>query len=200
MNFEKHLSLSRYVALNSDHAVAQVFWVVTFAVLTAVGAQIEIPHQPVPFTLQTFFVLLAGGLLGWRNGLMSMSLYLLLGAGGMPVFSGGGFGLVRLLGPSGGYLLSFPIAAALIGALVASRPRTESEKGGVIRRYLSEYGWILLSMTAGLFVIFCVGTLQLYAVLLNDWKAAFQSGFLIFSGWDLLKLGAAVAITRELRR
>jgi len=196
----KRLELSRYVALNSDHALAQVFWIVTFAILTAAGAQIEIPHQPIPFTLQTFFVLLAGGLLGWRNGLLSMTLYVLMGAGGMPVFSGGGFGLLRLLGPSGGYLLSFPIAAALIGALVALRPRTVDGKGGTVRRFLSEYGWLLLSMLAGLLVIFLIGTMQLYAVMMHDWAAAFQSGFLIFSGWDLLKLGAAVAITRELRR
>ena len=96
--------------------------------------------------------------------------------------------------------MSFPIAAALIGALVALRPRTVDGKGGTVGRFLSEYGWLLLSMLAGLLVIFLIGTMQLYAVMMHDWAAAFQSGFLIFSGWDLLKLGAAVAITRELRR
>lgn len=195
----KQLSLSQYVALKSDHAVAQMFWIVTFALLTAVGAQIEIPHQPVPYTLQTFLVLLAGGVLGWRNGLLSMTLYVAMGALGMPVFSGGGFGLVRLLGPSGGYLLSFPVAAALIGALLSLRP-VASETGGVVRRFAAEYGWILFAMSSGLVVVFLIGTIQLYAVYTHNWKTAFESGFLIFSGWDLLKLGAAVAISRELRR
>jgi biotin transport system substrate-specific component len=195
----KHVSLSQHVALKGDRAVAQLFWIVTFALLTAVGAQIEIPHQPVPFTLQTFFVLLAGGVLGWRNGFLSMSLYIGMGAIGMPVFSGGGFGLVRLLGPSGGYLLSFPVAAALVGALMSLRP-VKAPSAGIVRRFAAEYGWILLAMSSGLVLVFLSGTVQLYAVLTHDWKSAFESGFLIFSGWDLLKLGAAVAISRELRR
>ncbi|HCA80042.1 MAG TPA: hypothetical protein DEP53_09945 [Bacteroidetes bacterium] len=196
----KQMSLSQYIALKSDHAVAQAFWIVTFALLTAIGAQIEIPHQPVPYTLQTFFVILAGGVLGWRNGLLSMSLYVGMGALGMPVFSGGGFGLVRLLGPSGGYLLSFPVAAALVGGVLALRPRVISETGGMLRRFIADYGWILLAMSSGLVLVFLAGTVQLYAVLFHNWSSAFESGFLIFSGWDLLKLGAAVAICRELRR
>ncbi len=196
----RQISLSRYVALTSDHAVAQAFWITTFAFLTAVGAQVEIPHQPVPYTLQTLFVLLAGGVLGWRNGLLSMSLYLAMGAVGMPVFSGGGFGLVRLLGPTGGYLLSFPLAAALIGSLISLRPSVVPKTGGVVKRFLADYGWTLFAMSSGLVLVFLSGTAQLYAVLTHDWKSAVDSGFLIFSGWDLLKLGAAVAICRELRR
>lgn len=196
----KQMSLSQYVALKSDHAVAQTFWIVTFALLTAIGAQLEIPHQPVPFTLQTFFVILAGGVLGWRNGLLSMSLYVGIGALGMPVFSGGGFGLVRLLGPTGGYLLSFPVAAAVVGGLLALRPQGFSETGGALKRFVVDYGWILLAMTSGLVLVFLAGTVQLYAVLFHNWQSAFESGFLIFSGWDLLKLGAAVAISRELHR
>ncbi len=196
----RQMSLSQYVALKSDHAVAQAFWIVTFALLTAVGAQIEIPHQPVPYTLQTFFVLLAGGVLGWRNGLLSMSLYVGMGALGMPVFSGGGFGLVRLLGPSGGYLLSFPVAAALVGALLNLRPRGISETSGVVKRFIADYGWTLLAMSGGLVLIFLSGTIQLYGVYFHNWRQAFESGFLIFSGWDLLKLGAAVAISQGLRR
>src|SRR3972149_3421075 len=160
----KQMSLSQYIALKSDHAVAQAFWIVTFALLTAIGAQIEIPHQPVPYTLQTFFVILAGGVLGWRNGLLSMSLYVGMGALGMPVFSGGGFGLVRLLGPSGGYLLSFPVAAALVGGVLALRPRVISETGGMLRRFIFDYGWIFLVVSSGLVLVFLAGTVQLYAV------------------------------------
>jgi biotin transport system substrate-specific component len=194
------VSLSRYVALKSDHALAQAFWITTFALLTAVGAQIEIPHQPVPFTLQTFFVLLAGGVLGWRNGMLSMSLYVAMGAVGMPVFAGGGFGLARLLGPTGGYLLSFPVAACFVGALVSFRPQSVPKNIGRVRPFVEEYGRILFAMIGGLMVIFLIGTLQLNAVFFHNWKSAFESGFLLFSWWDLLKLGAAVAVCRELRR
>jgi biotin transport system substrate-specific component len=138
--------------------------------------------------------------LGWRNGLLSMSLYVGMGALGMPVFSGGGFGLVRLLGPSGGYLLSFPVAAALVGALLSLRTGRPSETNGTVKRFIMDYGWTLLAMSGGLLLIFLSGTVQLYAVYFHDWTSAFNSGFLIFSGWDLLKLGAAVAISRELHR
>lgn len=77
----------------------------------------------VPITLQTFGVLLAGAVLGPRRGFLAVVLYLLVGAVGLPVFSGGGAGPGVLAGPSAGYLFGFPLAAALCGFLV-SRVRT----------------------------------------------------------------------------
>lgn len=161
---------------------AQAAWIAGFAVLTAAGARIEIPHQPVPYTLQTFFVLLSGAFLGARNGFFSQVLYLAVGAAGLPVFSGAGFGVLRLLGPTGGYLLAFPVAAALVGYLVTKR------KG---------FLWNITAMFAGLIVIFTFGTLVLNAVLIHDITAAFASGFLIFSWWDVVKLSAAAGIYTE---
>jgi biotin transport system substrate-specific component len=89
--------------------------IATFALLTAVGALIRIPlpFTPVPITLQTLFVLLAGVYLGGRDGAFSQLAYLGLGAIGLPLFAGGG-----LLGATGGFLLSFPIAALLVGSLL----------------------------------------------------------------------------------
>ena len=91
MNVTNSLALHRPFSLATGNALTQTFWITTFALLTAVGAQIEIPHQPVPYTFQTLVVLLAGAVLGPRNGFLSMMMYLSLGAIGMPVFSGGGF-------------------------------------------------------------------------------------------------------------
>ncbi|MCX6133574.1 MAG: biotin transporter BioY [Ignavibacteriales bacterium] len=196
----KQASLSRLVALGSEHIVAQVFWIVSFAVFTAIGAQIEIPHHPIPFTLQTFFVLLAGGLLGKRNGFLSMLMYLGMGAIGMPVFSSGSAGLARLLGPSGGYLLSFPIAAYLIGYLVSLRPESLRVVEGRLSQYLVTYAWGVTAMTLGLILIFAFGTAQLNAVYYHNWNSSFTAGFLIFSWWDLLKLVAAAGIWKELSR
>jgi len=169
--------------LTSQLTVAKVFWVVTFALLTAVGARVEIPHSPVPFTLQTFFVLLAGGLLGARKGSLSMALYLALGIVGFPVFSSASFGVLALVGPTGGYLLSFPLAAYVVGAIIGDR-----------RSML----WILAAMTAGLVCIFGLGTLQLWIVTGMPFSGAMAGGFLIFSWWDLLKLAAAGAITHQM--
>jgi biotin transport system substrate-specific component len=159
--------------------LAQALWIVAFAALTALGARIEIPHHPVPYTLQTLFVLLAGAMLGARNGALSMIFYLALGAVGLPVFSAGGFGVMKLVGPTGGYLLAFPVAAAVVGLL------TENSRS---------YIGIVASMFVGLMIVFLAGTLHLNVFYLHDVSAAFTSGFLIFSWWDLVKLFAAASI------
>ena len=169
-------------ANTQSSALAQAGWISLFAALTALGAQVQIPNQPVPFTLQTFFVLLSGAFLGARNGCIAQVLYVAAGAIGLPVFSGASFGLVKLFGMTGGYLMSFPLAAALIGYLVSVR-----------RSYL----WTLVSMFLGLVVVFTCGSLYLNFVAIHNLQQALTSGFLIFSWWDILKLTAAAAIYNE---
>jgi len=165
-----------------SNTLVQAFWIVLFTALTALGAQVAIPHQPVPYTLQTFFVLLGAAFLGSRNGSFSQLLYLGLGVAGAPVFSGASFGFARIIGPSGGYLLSFPIAAFLVGYLVQVR---------------TGYLWTLLGMFLGLAVVFACGATFLDFFYLHNFKESMVSGFLIFSWWDLLKLSAAAAIYNE---
>lgn len=164
---------------------SQAVWIALFAAATALGARVEIPNTPVPYTLQTLFVLLAGALLGPRNGAISQVLYLAVGALGLPVFSLGGFGLAKLIGPTGGYLLAFPVAAASVGYLV--------------ERYRSFAG-VWFSMSVGLMLIFALGTLHLNTFYVHDLRAALTSGFLIFSWWDLIKLLAASAIYFEIAK
>ncbi len=172
-------SVSKYVSLTSDTAMAKAFWIVSFALMTAIAAQIEIPLKPVPLTLQTMFVLLAGAFLGWRNGFLSMILYVALGAVGLPVFAGAGFGFSILIGPTGGYLLAFPVAAFLIGYLISlNRSRL----------------FVLFSMTVGLLIIFLLGTVQLNFVYFHNWSESLKTGLLAFSVWDIAKLLAASSI------
>jgi len=165
--------------------LAQAFWVAGFSVATALAARLEIPHSPVPYTLQTLVVLLAGAFLGPRNGAVSQLLYLLAGSMGLPVFAGGAAGVMQLLGPTGGYLLAFPAAAAVVGYLVS------------VRRSVV---WTFFSMAAGLAIIFVSGTLQLYAVLLHSVGQAVSAGLLIFSWWDGIKLTAATMIYFEVAK
>ena len=174
--------IKSYPATTQNIAI-QAFWITVFAALTAIGAQIEIPHQPVPYTLQTFFVLLSAGLLGTRNGTLSQLLYLLAGAVGVPVFAGWGSGLTRLFGPTGGYLLSFPVAAFATAYLIHQH-----------RSFI----WSLISMGVGLFMVFSLGTVQLNVVFFHDWSKAITNGFLIFSWWDGLKLCLASAIYQKI--
>lgn len=179
------LSLAVRRSATEGSVVTQAAWVAGMALLTAIGAQIEIPHHPVPFTLQTLVVLLAGGLLGARNGFLSMSVYLIAGIAGLPVFSQFGFGLAKIMGPTGGYLLAFPVAAFLIGTLTARR---------------HEIWWTALSLFAGLVVIFTLGTVHLAVTYAPSWSEAFGAGFLIFSWWDVMKLAAATSILAGLQR
>lgn len=200
MAIARPLTSVRSLALKNDSAVARAFWIATFTILTGIGAQFEIAHQPVPYTLQTLFVILAGGMLGKRDGALSMILYVVLGLFGLPVFSGGGFGVARLIGPTGGYILAFPAAAYVVGSIIERLPDRVQDSGNGMIRLLATYGWLVGGMGAGLLLIFSVGTAHLNLVYFHNWKAAFQSGFLIFSWWDLLKLGAAAMICREFRR
>jgi len=176
-------SPSTTVALkHSASLAAQAAWTFGFAAATAIAARLEIPHSPVPYTLQTLLVLLSGAFLGWRNGAMSQLLYLAAGSLGLPVFAGGAAGLVSILGPTGGYLLAFPASAAVVGFLV-SQERTLL--------------WTFVSMAIGLGIVFVSGTLQLYTVMLHDIGQAINAGLLIFSWWDGLKLAAATMIYFE---
>jgi biotin transport system substrate-specific component len=104
--------------------------IVGFSLLTGLMAQIRItlPFTPVPLTGQTFAVLLSGTVLGSRRGFLSQALYLAEGAAGLPVFAGGAGSALYLLGPTGGYLWSFPVAAALLGWLVERGASRSSSK------------------------------------------------------------------------
>ncbi len=177
-------------ALDQGHLVrserglwVQALWIIGFAFATAIGARLEVPHEPVPYTMQTMVVLLAGAFLGSRNGALSQLAYLAAGVLGAPVFAGGAMGAGKLFGPTGGYLLAFPVAAAIAGYLLQQR-----------RSLL----WTVVSMGAALIVIFASGTIQLYAFYVHDGTAALTSGFLLFTWWDLLKVGAAATLYHEM--
>lgn len=181
MNDSTKVALSRPSDIPA--ALVQLFWILLFAAGTALAARLEIPHQPVPYTLQTLLVLLSGAFLGARNGMISQLAYVLAGIAGFPVFAGGAFGLGALLGPSGGYLMAFPLAALIVGRLLRTHHTLP---------------WIALSMGAGLAVVFTLGALQLSVFYTHSASSAFAAGVLIFSWWDLLKLAAASMIYYEL--
>jgi biotin transport system substrate-specific component len=121
-----------------------------FTGLIAVGAWVSLPFFPVPLTLQTLFVLLAGAVMH-RYAVIPASLYLLLGALNLPVFHNGTAGLGILLGPTGGYMLGF-IPAALIVGLAYEQKRKSIRISGLIAGSASIYalGTIWLTLSAGL--------------------------------------------------
>lgn len=159
-----------------------IFWVLSFSILTAISAQISIPIKPVPFTLQTVIVLLAGAFLGAKNGAYSQLIYIFLGAIGLPIFAqtaDGTMGFARLIGPTGGYLLAFPVAAYLVGLL--------TEKN---QKYLT----VIISMFAAELIVIAFGTLYLYAAYLHNFVDAIKVGAAIFTVWMVVKVFAAATI------
>ncbi len=115
------------VSSSRDLALRRAIAVILGAAFVALAAQVAvpIPGTPVPVTLQPLAVLIVGGLLGPALGASSLVLYLLLGAAGLPVFTPIGLpGVARLIGPTGGYLLAYPLAAAVVGRLAGDGKAT----------------------------------------------------------------------------
>ncbi len=159
------------------------------AALLAASAWIAIPVGTVPVTLQVFIVLLAGLLLTPRAAFAAVGVYLLLGAAGLPVFSGGLSGPGVLAGPTGGYLLGFLLAAPAVSVLRRSR------LFGVSRTIAEA-----VALAAGVAVIYLAGWAQLAVVTGMGPLAAFAVGVAPFIAIDAVKAVAALGVTRALGR
>ena len=155
-------------------ALVQVLGIVGFALLTAFGAQVRLYVWEVPFTLQTLAVYGSGLYLGWRNGMLAQLLYLTLGLF-LPVYAGDGHGFAYLLGAvSAGYLLGYPLSAAVVGLLS--------------RRWNSLAG-SLISMIAGSLVLFTCGVVVLHYVAGHaTWFESIDKGWLRFIPVDIAKM------------
>jgi biotin transport system substrate-specific component len=208
-------SLSRWI-LPQQTLARDLFLVLGGSLVVALLAQVAIPlpFTPVPITGQTLGVLLVGASLGWRLGLLALLTYLVEGAIGLPVFAGGGAGFVRFLGPTGGYLLAYPLAAALMGFWVerfGSDRNVFKMIGAMILCSLIIYGlgssWLGVNLAlAGTltqisskatpsfanFLTTCMagtGTLTGPSV-----AAALCKGVIPFIPGDLIKIGASAAL------
>ncbi|HKC64258.1 MAG TPA: biotin transporter BioY [Pyrinomonadaceae bacterium] len=170
------------VALAPLNLLRSAALVLGFSLLTALSAQVAIPlpWTPVPITLQTFAVLLTGALLGSRLGALAMIAYLIEGASGLPFFAAGGSGAGHLLfSPTSGYLLSYPVAAFVVGLLAEC---------GWDRRFLSAAAAMALGSSL---------------ILLSGWAwlarfvspaPAFQAGVAPFLVGDVIKIALAAAV------
>jgi biotin transport system substrate-specific component len=153
--------------------------------LMAAGAFIQVPMGPVPIVLTNLFVLLAGLLLGARWGAASAALYLLIGAIGLPVFSGGRGGLAHFFGPTGGYLLGYVLSAGTTGFISARFHR--SINGSVI------------AVLLGSLILYGLGVPWLKAVTHMSWNKAWLVGMVPFLPGDFLKALTAVLLFRSLK-
>lgn len=170
-----------------DEGAARIAALAGFAVLGSLilwaSAKISVPFWPVPMTLQTGAVALLAAAYGWRLGAATVLLYLLEGAIGLPVFEGTpakGIGLAYMVGTTGGYLLGFAFAAALVGWLA---------ERGFDRNPVKLFGAMLL----GDAIVFALGLLWLGSVIGWD-KPVLSYGLYPFIFGDLVKLALAAAL------
>jgi biotin transport system substrate-specific component len=151
--------------------------------LMAICARVAfyVPGNPVPYTLQTFGVLLAAGALGFRRGVAATLLYVAIGAAGLPVFAKGNHGVDYLLGASGGFVLGYVLASGIVGRLAEL---------GWDRNILGAIG----AMLFGSLAIYAVGVPWLaIATYGGDFTLAFENGMRTFLLWDAVKLALAAA-------
>jgi biotin transport system substrate-specific component len=169
------------VAERVDTRVRHLILIVVGALFIYVTALLVVPHEPVPWTGQTFGVLVAGCALGFRRGFASVSLYVLLGVIGLPFFAEHKGGVSVILGATGGYLVGFIVAGAIVGRL-------------------AELGWdrhiggALGAMVLGSVIIYAVGVPWLKMTTGMSWSDAVAAGLTPFVAWDAFKLVAAAAI------
>ena len=164
-----------------------IFKSALFSTLTAIGAYISIPlpFSEVPITLQTMFTYLAGAILGGYLGAFSQVIYILIGVAGFPIFAGGGSSISVLIGPSGGYLIGFIIAALVIGEL-------KKVKRGVV--------WLFICMVVGTIIIYVLGVVQLMNWTKISLNQAILIGVLPFIFGDLIKVFIATYITQRIEK
>jgi len=162
-------------------ATRQVAMVVGASLLVALCARLSVPlpFTPVPLTLANFGVLVVGLLLGSKRGFAALALYLAQGAAGLPVFAVGAGGIAQLLGPTGGYLLAYPLAAFIAGWI--------AERGA------GKFGRFLVAALAEEVVIFA-GGLAWLMVLTHGATQAMSFGLYPFVFAEIIKITAAAGV------
>ena len=181
------------VDLVEGEVVANVARAAILAALVGAFAYVSFPNPVSPaanVTLQVLGVFLAGALLGPLWGGASLVLYLVAGALGAPIFSGGAAGFAHLVGATGGYLLSYPVAAALVGAVAHAGLDT-------IPRIEIPVWRLVAGMVAGTAVIYVGGMAGLMLVVGYSLPKAFAAGAAAFIPAEFVKIAAAVGIVRS---
>ncbi len=170
-------------AIEKNKTAVKIFGILSFSFLTAVGAQIYIPlpWTPVPITMQTFFVLLSGVVLGGIPAGISQITYTIFGVLGLPFFTRGISGIARITGPTGGYILGFILSSFFVGKL--SR-KTNS----------------ILILFLGMIIYLFLGSLQLMFVMNYTPVEAFYKGFAPFIIGDTIKILAIAGINLKFQK
>ena len=161
--------------------IANLTLIPLFAALTAILSQIAVPTPFIPFTLSLCAVFLAGGILGYKSAPSAMIVYMLIGAVGIPVFTGFKGGLAVLAGPTGGYLWSYPIMAFIIAFF---RKKFKTHKAFAM----------ISGMAASLAVCYTLGTIQFMLYTNGTFIECLMTAVVPFIFFDILKIALSSAV------
>lgn len=179
-------ALNKVLPYQESEAVRTIVLVGGFALLTALGALIRIPlpFTPIPITLQTFFVLLAGAMLGSKRGTLSQMVYVFAGAAGIPIFAGMSSGLALLAGPTGGFLAGFLLAPSVVSYFI----------GGSSSRFR-----LIGALLAGTALIFLFGNLWLWKLTGGTLMNTLTLGLVPFIPGAIVKIGLVIAVVEAFK-
>jgi biotin transport system substrate-specific component len=184
----------------STELAKQAGLVVSASLFVALCARVTVPlpFTPVPLTLQNFGVLLVGLLLGSRRGFAALSVYLMEGAFGLPVFNPAGpGGIAQILGPTGGFLMAYPLVAFVAGWIYERMSKHVSEH--ISERSSRRFAWAVLCGIAAEIVLFA-GGLSWLAVLTHSFATAFRFGLYWFVFAEVIKVLIAAGIASRWQR
>ena len=171
--------------LKETSIIKNLFIAICGTIILAVSAKVKIPFYPVPMTMQTFVVLLLGISLGWKLGLFTVSLYLIQGIAGLPVFAGTpekGVGIIYFTGPTMGYLIGFLVAVYLAG----------------IFKYTNNFLKNLIKLIVSVSFIYLLGMIWLGSLIGWD-KPIFKLGLLPFVYAETLKILLLTLIVNKVK-
>ncbi len=178
-----NIVLNKEIGLNKS--LSRSLSIAAFVIMITLGAfvRIPLPFTPVPITLQTFFVLLSAAALS-SAGVWPQVIYICLGVIGLPIFTGFGSGILYLLGPTGGYLFGFIIAAIFLSRML---------------RYAKNFFISLVFFSLASMLILLCGTIWLHLVLRVSFTKAFLFGFLPFFTGDIFKSALVALIYTKIK-
>lgn len=180
--------------------VKNMAFIAVMAALICVAGPFAVPMPGlVPISLASFAVYLAGGLLGAKKGTLAVVLYVLLGAVGLPVFSGGAGGFAKLFGVTGGYIIGYIPCALIAGLFVDLFFKKAPDEGSKALNWLKKVWAVPVGMILGTVVLYAFGTVWFVIARGVTLEVAMASCVIRFLAGDAIKIVCATVITVALR-
>lgn len=187
------------VKANKFFTVRNMVFTAVMAALICIAAPFSVPIGPIPISLATFAIYLAGGLLGAKKGTLAVTVYILLGAVGLPVFSGGEGGLQKLFGVTGGYIIGYIPCVIITGLFVDLFFKKKSTIKNKFLNWLSRAWSVPVGMILGTVVLYAFGTAWFIIARGVTFEVAMAGCVYPFIPGDLIKIACATVLTIALR-